>query len=55
MNIWIRNLESRRLREGCIRGRGREIVLSVAYYPDINEYRGNVSLQMVMEVLYVGN
>ena len=25
-----------------------DIVLSVVYYPDINEYRGNVSLQMVM-------
>ncbi len=25
-----------------------DIVLSVGYYPDINEYRGNVSLQMVM-------
>ncbi len=30
-------------------GRGRDIVLSVVYYPDINEYRGNVSLQMVMK------
>ena len=28
---------------------GEEIVLSVVYYPDINEYRGNVSLQMVMK------
>ncbi len=26
-----------------------DIVLSVVYYPDINEYRGNVSLQMVMK------
>lgn len=25
------------------------IVLSVVYYPDVNEYRGNVSLQMVMK------
>lgn len=30
-------------------GHGRGIVLSVAYYPDINEYRGNLSLQMVMK------
>ena len=30
-------------------GRGKDIVLSVVYYPDINEYRGNVSLQMVMK------
>lgn len=30
-------------------GRGRDIVLSVVYYPDINEYRGNISLQMVMK------
>lgn len=30
-------------------GRGRGITLSVAYYPDINEYRGNDSLQMVMK------
>lgn len=30
-------------------GQGRDIVLSVVYYPDINEYRGNVSLQMVMK------
>ena len=35
--------------ERLYQGRGREIVLSVAYYPDINEYRGNVSLQMVMK------
>ncbi len=28
---------------------GEEVVLSVVYYPDINEYRGNVSLQMVMK------
>ncbi|MDE7321486.1 MAG: single-stranded-DNA-specific exonuclease RecJ [Lachnospiraceae bacterium] len=26
-----------------------DIILSVVYYPDINEYRGNVSLQMVMK------
>ncbi|MDE7479156.1 MAG: DHH family phosphoesterase, partial [Lachnospiraceae bacterium] len=26
-----------------------QIVLSVVYYPDINEYRGNISLQMVMK------
>lgn len=25
------------------------IILSVVYYPDVNEYRGNVSLQMVMK------
>ena len=25
------------------------IVLSIVYYPDVNEYRGNVSLQMVMK------
>ncbi len=28
---------------------GGEIVLSIVYYPDVNEYRGNVSLQMVMK------
>lgn len=28
---------------------GEDIILSVVYYPDINEYRGNVSLQMVMK------
>ena len=25
------------------------IVLSVVYYPDVNKFRGNVSLQMVMK------
>lgn len=25
------------------------VILSVVYYPDVNEYRGNVSLQMVMK------
>ncbi len=25
------------------------IVMSVVYYPDVNVYRGNVSLQMVMK------
>lgn len=29
--------------------RSEPIVLSVVYYPDVNEYRGNVSLQMVMK------
>ena len=28
---------------------GKDIILSVVYYPDINEYRGSVSLQMVMK------
>lgn len=27
----------------------RDIQMSVAYYPDINEFRGNVSIQMVMK------
>ena len=26
-----------------------DILLSVIYYPEVNEYRGNVSLQMVMK------
>lgn len=30
-------------------GSCRDIQLSVAYYPDINEFRGNVSVQMVMK------
>ena len=30
-------------------GQTEPIVLSVVYYPDVNEYRGNVSLQMVMK------
>lgn len=29
--------------------RPEPVVLSVVYYPDVNEYRGNVSLQMVMK------
>ena len=28
---------------------GEEIVLSIVYYPDVNEYRGTKSLQMVMK------
>ena len=28
---------------------GEPIVLSVVYYPDVNKFRGNVSLQMVMK------
>lgn len=28
---------------------GKDIILSVVYYPDINEYRGSASLQMVMK------
>lgn len=39
-------------RTGTFTGAGMQpdpIVLSVVYYPDINEYRGNVSLQMVMK------
>lgn len=32
---------------GC--GAAQPVVLSVVYYPDVNEYRGNVSLQMVMK------
>lgn len=35
--------------ERLYNGRARDIVLSVVYYPEINEYRGNVSLQMVMK------
>lgn len=31
------------------RGNGGSIALSVVYYPDINEYRGNVTVQMVMK------
>ena len=31
------------------RGNGGSIELSVVYYPDVNEYRGNVSVQMVMK------
>jgi len=30
-------------------GHTRDILLSVVYYPEINEFRGNVSLQMVMK------
>ncbi len=30
-------------------GSCRDIQMSVAYYPDINEFRGNVSVQMVMK------
>lgn len=30
-------------------GTCRDIQMSVAYYPDINEFRGNVSVQMVMK------
>lgn len=30
-------------------GNGAEITLSVVYYPEINEFRGNISLQMVMK------
>lgn len=30
-------------------GGARDINMSVAYYPDINEYRGNVTVQMVMK------
>ncbi|MBQ6787871.1 MAG: single-stranded-DNA-specific exonuclease RecJ [Lachnospiraceae bacterium] len=30
-------------------GSCRDIQMSVAYYPDINEFRGNVSMQMVMK------
>ncbi|MDE6618990.1 MAG: DHH family phosphoesterase, partial [Lachnospiraceae bacterium] len=29
--------------------KSEQIVLSIVYYPDMNEYRGNVSLQMVMK------
>lgn len=29
--------------------KSEQIVLSIVYYPDVNEYRGNVSLQMVMK------
>lgn len=35
--------------EEMYHARGRSIILSVVYYPDINEYRGSVSLQMVMK------
>lgn len=39
-----------RTNAGGITGAHAElIVLSVVYYPDVNEYRGNVSLQMVMK------
>lgn len=31
------------------RGHGQEIQLSVVYYPEINEFRGNRSIQMVMK------
>lgn len=31
------------------RGHGQEILLSVVYYPEINEFRGNRSIQMVMK------
>lgn len=31
------------------RGNGKDIELSVVYYPDVNEYRGNVTVQMVMK------
>lgn len=31
------------------RGNGGSIELSVVYYPDVNEYRGNVTVQMVMK------
>ena len=30
-------------------GMAKDIVLSIAYYPDINEYRGIVSLQMILK------
>ena len=30
-------------------GNKNSVVLSVVYYPDINEFRGNVSIQMVMK------
>lgn len=35
--------------EALYHGRGKDISLSVVYYPEINEFRGNVSLQMVMK------
>ncbi len=34
---------------GALSVQSQPIVLSVVYYPDVNEYRGNVSLQMVMK------
>lgn len=30
-------------------GNGKGICLSIVYYPDVNEYRGNVSLQMILK------
>ena len=35
--------------ENLYRGYGDSIQLSVVYYPDINEYKGNTSIQMVMK------
>lgn len=35
--------------EQLYNGHANDIVLSVVYYPDQNEFRGNVSLQMVMK------
>ncbi len=34
---------------GAGKNGGEEIVLSIVYYPDVNEYRGTKSLQMVMK------
>ncbi len=35
--------------EQLYQGRADGIVISVVYYPDINEFRGNTSLQMIMK------
>ena len=38
-----------RIQQGTLEAVSVPIVLSVVYYPDINEYRGAVTLQMIMK------
>lgn len=49
LNTYMRQTFGEQSVDALYYGRCKDIKMSVVYYPDVNEFRGNVSVQMVMK------